>query len=161
MADAIFAAITHTRDAMQRAKQAYEKQGRRDSLEQYQAGDKVLLSISTLNLRVRGMLTSKFVGLFEVMPPPAHATDPNVVWLKVPRTFRIHMPISVKEIKRYISREADLGGPPEEPPEPMVVDGADHWEVECVLAERTKDRQVLCSPNGWDLISRQQRGNRL
>jgi hypothetical protein len=44
------------------------------------------------------------------------------------------------EIKRYISREADLGGPPEEPPESIVVDGADHWEVECVLAERTKDR---------------------
>jgi hypothetical protein len=30
---------------------------------------------------------------------------------------------------------------PEEPPEPIVVDGADHWEVDCVLEERTKDRQ--------------------
>ena len=155
MADAIFAAITHTRDAMQRAKQTYEKQGRRGALEQYQAGDKVLLSTSTLNLRVRGKLTSKFVGPFEVLPPPAHATNPNVVWLKVPRTFRIHMPINVKEIKRYISREADLGGPPEEPPEPIVVDGADHWEVECVLAERTKDRQrfVLVKWLGFDITS--------
>ena len=70
-ANAIFAAITHTRDAMQRAKQTYEKQGRRGALEQYQAGDKVLLSTSTLNLRVRGKLTSKFVGPFEVLPPPA------------------------------------------------------------------------------------------
>ena len=62
MADAIFAAITHTRDAMQRAKQAYEKQGRRDSLEQYQAGDKVLLSTSTLNLHVRGRLRANLSG---------------------------------------------------------------------------------------------------
>jgi hypothetical protein len=38
-----------------------------------------------------------------------------------------------KEIKRYISREVDLGGAPEEPPEPVVVHGADNWEVECVL----------------------------
>jgi len=38
-----------------------------------------------------------------------------------------------KEIKRYISREVDLGGAPEEPPEPVVVHGADDWEVECVL----------------------------
>jgi hypothetical protein len=91
MADAIFAAITHTRDAMQQAKQACKKQGRRGALEKYQAGDKVLLSTSTLNLRVRGKLTSKFVGPFEVMPPPAHATNPNVVWLKVPCTFRVHM----------------------------------------------------------------------
>jgi hypothetical protein len=54
------------------------------------------------------------------------------------------------EIKRYISREADLGGPPEEPPEPIVVDDADHWEVECVLAERTKDRQRFV--NRWRIF---------
>ena len=155
MADAIFAAITHTRDAMQRAKQAYEKQSKRGASERYQAGDKVLLSTATLNLRVRGKLTSKFVGPFTVLPPPVHATNPNVVWLDVPRTFRIHMPINVKEIKRYISRDADLGGPPEEPPEPIVVDGADHWEVECVLAEQTKDRRrfVLVKWLGFDITS--------
>jgi hypothetical protein len=107
------------------------------------------------SLRVRGKLTSKFVGPFEVMPPPAHVANPNVVWLKVPRTFRIHMPINVKEIKHYLSLEADQGGPPEEPTEPIVVDGADHWEVECVLAERTKDRQrfVLVKWLGFDITS--------
>jgi hypothetical protein len=131
---------------LQRVKKAYEKQGRHGALEQYQ----VLLSTSTLNLRVRintpkskvcGKLSSKFVGQFEVLPPLSHATKPNVMWLKVPRTFHIHMPINVKEIKRYISREADLEGPLEVPPEPIVVNAADHWEVECVLAELTKDRQ--------------------
>jgi hypothetical protein len=64
----------------------------------------VLLSTSTLNLRIRGKLTSKFVGPFEVMPRPAQATNPNVVWLKVPRTFRIHMPINVKEIVIFRGR---------------------------------------------------------
>jgi len=47
------------------------------------------------------------------------------------------------------------GGPPEEPPEPIVVDGADHWEVECVLAEQTKDRRrfVLVKWLGFDITS--------
>jgi hypothetical protein len=80
MADAIFAAITHARDAMQRAMQAYEKQGRRGALEQYQPGDKVLLSRRQGVAIYPGdkvLLTSKFVGPFEVLPPPAHATNPN------------------------------------------------------------------------------------
>jgi hypothetical protein len=48
-----------------------------------------------------------------------------------------------------------MGGPPEEPPEPIVVDDAYHWEVECVLAERTKDRQrfVLVKWLGFDITS--------
>jgi hypothetical protein len=39
--------------------------------------------------------------------------------------------------------------------EPIVVDGADDWEVECVLAERTKDRQrfVLVKWLGFDITS--------
>ena len=39
--------------------------------------------------------------------------------------------------------------------EPIVVDGADHWEVECVLAERTKDRRrfVLVKWLGFDITS--------
>jgi len=47
------------------------------------------------------------------------------------------------------------GGPSEEPPEPIVVDGADHWEVECVLAEQTKDRRrfVLVKWLGFDITS--------
>ena len=79
----------------------------------------------------------------------------NMVWLRVPRTFRIHMPINVKELKPYIVRDADLGGPPESPPEPIVVDGADHWEVEAVLAEQTKGRKryVLVKWCGFDITS--------
>ena len=35
------------------------------------------------------------------------------------------------------------------------MDGADHWEVECVLAERTKDRRrfVLVKWLGFDITS--------
>ena len=35
------------------------------------------------------------------------------------------------------------------------MDGADHWEVECVLAERSKDRQrfVLVKWLGFDITS--------
>ncbi len=33
------------------------------------------------------------------------------------------MPVNVKDIKRYRRRVDDLGGPPEEMPEPIVIDG--------------------------------------
>ena len=43
----------------------------------------------------------------------------------------------IKSNKHYHSRPADLGGPPAEMPEPIIVDGEDLYEVEAVLAERT------------------------
>ena len=39
-------------------------------------------------------------------------TNPNVVFVKVPRTLRIYQPLNVKDVKRYHSRLADLGGSP-------------------------------------------------
>ena len=58
-----------------------------------------------------------------MLAPPAHSTNPNVRWMKTPRQFKIHMPVNVKDIKRYRRRVDDLGGPPEEMPEPIVIDG--------------------------------------
>ena len=90
-------------------------------------------------------LLSKFVGPLEVLASPAHCSNPNIVYLKVPRTLKIHQPINVKDIKRYHTRTAYLGGPPKEMPEPLIVDGEDLHEVEAVLAERVSrnKRQVL------------------
>lgn len=89
------------------------------------------------------------MGPFEVLTPPAHATNPNVPWLKTPRQFKIKMPVNVKGIKRYHRREENLGGPPEEMPEPIVIDGEDCYEVEAVLVEHTQKetskRQVKTS----------------
>ena len=47
----------------------------------------------------------------------------------------------VKEIKPYITRTEDLGGSADEPPEPILVDGALKYEVEEVLAIKTVRRQ--------------------
>ena len=84
----------------------------------------MLLSTKNLNWKVVvRKLTSKFVGLFKILAPPAHATNPNVVWLQVPRAFKIHMPINLKDVERYHSRPARLGGPANETVEPIIVDG--------------------------------------
>ena len=157
-ADAMFATITHTRDSLERAKRKYEQDmaGKRRKTEVFNPGDKVLLATRNLNLHTASRkLLSKFVGPLEVLPSPAHCSNPNVVYLKVPRTLKIHQPINVKDIKRYHTRTADLGGPPEEMPEPLIVDGEDLYEVEAVLAERVfrRKRQVLVKWTGVDLLS--------
>ena len=159
-ADAMFATVTHTRDALERAKRQYEKATaiKRRPAEKFQSGDKVLLATKNLNLKINTRkLLSKFVGPFEVLPPPQGATNPNVVYLKAPRQFKIHMPVNVKDVKRYKVRDDDLGGPTEVMPEPIVIDGEDCYEVEAVLAERThkksRQRQVLIKWAGLDLLS--------
>jgi len=158
LADAMCATITHTRDTIERAKRKYEKEntGSRRPAEVFNAGDQVLLSTKNLNLKVVARkLTSKFVGPFEILAPPLHATNPNVVWLQVPRAVKIHMPINVKDVKRYHSRPARLGGPANETVEPIIVDGEERFEVEEVLAERMHHhkRQVLVKWAGFDLLS--------
>ena len=158
LADAMLATITHTRDTLERAKSKYEKDnaGARRPAEVFKEGDKVLLSSKNLNLKVMARkLTSKFVGPFEIMRPPVEATNPNVVWLRVPRAFKIHMPINLKDVKRYHSRPDELGGPSEEIVEPIVVDGEERFEVEEILAERMhhRKRQVLVKWAGFDLLS--------
>jgi hypothetical protein len=143
MADAIFASLAHTRDAMERAKRKWEKDNvPTRKVRIFEPGDKVVLSTANLELKFQARkLTSKFVGPFEILPPPSHSTNPNVVWLNMPRALRIHMPVNVKEIKHYITRTEDLGGSADEPPEPILVDGALKYEVEEVLAIKTVRRQ--------------------
>jgi len=160
LVDAMFATITHTRDTIERAKQKYEKEnaGLRRPAEVFNAGDQVLLSTKNLNSKVVARkLTSKFVGPFKILAPPAHATNPNVVWLQVPRAFKIHMPNNLKDVKpeRYHSRPARLGGPVNETVEPIIVHGEERFEVEEVLAERMhhRKRQVLVKWAGFHLLS--------
>ena len=158
MADAMFATIMHTRDTLERAKRKYEAvtAPQRRPADRFVAGDKVLLSTKNLNLKIEARkLMCKFVGPFEVLQPPVKATNPNVVWLKMPRTFKIHMPVNLKDVKRYTSRPNEFGGPTETMPEPIVLDGAECFEVEEVLAERDHQRRrpVLVKWTGVDIIN--------
>jgi hypothetical protein len=116
----------------------------------------VLLSTKNLNLKVVARkLTSKLVGPFKILAPLAHATNPNAVWLQVPRAFEIHMPINLKDVKRYYSSPARLGGLVNETVEPIIVHGEERFEVEEVLAERMhhRKRQVLVKWAGFGLLS--------
>ena len=151
MADAMFVTIMHTRDTLERAKRKYEAvtAPQRRPADRFVAGDKVLLSTKNLNLKIEARkLMCKFVGPFEVLQPPVKATNPNVVWLKMPPTFKIHMPVNLKDVKRYTSRPNEFGGPTETMPEPIVLDGAECFEVEEVLAERDHQRLWALSSAG-------------
>ena len=142
--DAMLATVTHTRDALERAKRKYERQitGKRRKAEAFQAGDKVLLSTRNLDIGIATRkLTSKFVGPFEVLPAPARASNPNVVWLRTPRTLKLHMPINIKNIRRYKERPPELGGPNNVVPEPIIVNGQEQHEVDEILAEKEVERK--------------------
>ena len=69
----------------------------------------------------------------------------NVEWLETALAFKIYMPVSIKDVKRYKDRPASLGGPNNFGPEPLLIDGPDSYEVEAMLAERVhkRTRQVL------------------
>ena len=156
-ADAMFATVTHTRDALEKAKRKYEQQLRhkRRPTEKFKPGDKVLLSTRNLDLKLEARkLTSKFVGPFKILAPPKADTNPNVVWLETPHNFKIHMPVNVKDVKRYKERPASLGGPQELVPEPILINGHDSYEVEEILAERVhrRQRQVLVKWTGFHLL---------
>ena len=90
-----------------------------------------------------------------MLQAPEKATNPNVVWLQTPQALKIHMPINVKNIRRYKERPPELGGPANFVPEPLMVDGHEAYEVEEILAERTsraKKPQVLVKWVGFDVL---------
>lgn len=144
--------------ARTKAKRKYENdnKGTRRPAERFQEGDKVLLLTKNLDWKIQAhKFTSKFLGPFFVMAPPAKATNPNMVWLRVPKAFKIHMPIKLKDIKRCHSRSDENGGPDNEIPETLVIDGEEHFEVKEILAEREhrRKRQVLVKWQGYDVLS--------
>ena len=161
--DALFATLLHTRDSLERAKRKYETQLRKRRREspKYAIGDRVLLSTKDLNLRHSARkLTCRFVGPFTVIAPQNRTgvINPNCVYLEVPSTLRIHMPVNVKSIKPYFARPAELG-PVDEVPQPLHSQGRELWEVEEILAERVQKckrkkalRQVLVKWTGFHVV---------
>jgi hypothetical protein len=111
-------------------------------------GDLVLLSTKNFRLKYpHTKLLPKFVGPFEVLRPPGNSNkNPNSVWLKAPNTLRIHMPINVNDVIRYIARPQHLGGAPDiDAPLPVTVDGDDMWESVTGYAHRQEDSMQTSS----------------
>jgi hypothetical protein len=108
MTDRCFTIFTRTRDCLIYSKLRTEhvlvSQRRVES--PLVSGDLVLLSTRNLRLKYPHVnLLSKFVGPFEVLKPSENSSkNPNSVWLKDPNTLRIHIPINVKDVHRYIPR---------------------------------------------------------
>ena len=122
-------------------------------------GDLELLSTKNLRLKYPHVkLLPKFVGPFEILKPPAGINkNPNSVWLKNPTTLRIHMPVNIKDVRRYISRPAHLDVQTADAPLPLTADGYDLWEIQALLAMRsdkkTKRKQVLVLWQGFGVES--------
>jgi hypothetical protein len=65
------------------------------------------------------------------------------------------MPVNVKNIRRYKERPPELGGPNNEIPEPIIVNGHEAYEVEEIVAERHvrgRKPQVLVKWQGGDSV---------
>ena len=148
MADRCFAIFTRARDCLEASKLRTERAlaAQRRAVPQIVEGDLVLLSTRNLRLKYPHVkLLPKFVGPFEVLQQPENShKNPNNVWLKTPNTLHIHMPINVKDVRRYIARPQHLGGAPDiDVPLPVTVDGYDLWEIQTLLAMRT-DKKSRC-----------------
>jgi hypothetical protein len=148
MADRCFSVFTKARDCLEASKLRTERAlaSQRRAVPPLVEGDWALLSTKNLRLKYpHAKLLPKFVGPFEVLQPPEHSNkNPNSVWLKTPNTLRIHMPVNVKDVRRYIARPPHLGGAPDiDAPLPVTVDGYDMWEIQALLAMRT-DKKSRC-----------------
>jgi hypothetical protein len=164
MADRCFAIFTRARDCLEASKLRTERTlvSQRRTAPQLVEGDLVLLSTRNLRLKYpHAKLLPKFVGPFAVLHPPANSNkNPNSVWLHTPHTLRIHMPVNIKDVRRYIARPQHLGGAPDiDVPLPVTVDGYDMWEIQALLAMRTdkksrcKQALVLCQGFGVESVS--------
>ena len=158
MAGAIFSTIMHTRDEVENTRRKYEREMRkgRTVSQKFAPGDHVMLSTKFLKLQfATKKLVSRYTGPFKVIEPPAHSTNPNVVWLDLPKSLRVHMPNNAANIKRFVQRAEDLGGPQEEPPEPVIIEGQECHEVDAILAERVYrwQRQVLVKWAGYVILN--------
>ncbi len=145
MADRCFSVFTRARDCLEASKLRTERSlaSQRRAVPPLVEGDLALLSTKNLRLKYpHAKLLPKFVGPFEVLQPPEHSNkNPNSVWLKTPNTLRIHMPVNVKDVRRYIIRPPHLGGAPDiDVPLPVTVDGYDMWEIQALLDMRTNKK---------------------
>jgi hypothetical protein len=112
----------------------------------FKVGDKVLLS--TEHIKFVGSETrtpkfaSKFVGPFEITRV-AHA---NAYELKLPPTWQIHPVFNISRLRVYKDGRAAFPSRPlthsRPPPEAVLEDGAEVFEVQSILAKRGTGRRV-------------------
>ena len=70
-----------------------------------------MLSTKFLNLQFgTKKLVCRYAGPFKVVEPPAHSTNPNVVWLDLPKSLRVHIPINIANVGSIVARQRIAAG---------------------------------------------------
>ena len=124
---------------LQKAQEVQKEQAdnfRRDLT--FKVGDKVLLSSRNMTIKVGSRkLLPKFLGPFQVL----ECIHDTAFKLQLPPSMKIHPVFHISLLKPYKENNSFLGRH-QTPPQPIVVDNEEEWEVEEVLDQRTKRNQV-------------------
>jgi hypothetical protein len=133
-------------DAREAIRQAQERQERyanekrRD--EEFTVGDQVYVSTANLKTdadrtRPSRKFNTRFVGPF----PITEVVSKVAYRLGLPATMRVHPVFHVSLLKRYTPSPPEFGNRHPDRPLPVLVDGNEEWEVECILDERVRRRR--------------------
>jgi len=98
----------------------------------YNVGDKVMLATKNLQLaRPSKKLNHKFIGPYRILNP----VGSQAYKINIPKTSKIHPVFHVSLLEPYQWRGDDKTP---EPPEPILQEGQQEWEVEAILDDRIR-----------------------
>jgi len=105
----------------------------RGEMEAYQVRDLVLLSTKDLKYHMVGKrmekLTERFVEPYKVKA----IVLTNTIELELPSIVKIHPVVNISRVQRY-TRQVE--GQRKEPPQPVIIEGEEEWEVEKIMNKR-------------------------
>ena len=107
--------------------------------QRYSVGDRVLLS--TANIAMPRNLTRKLARLYDGPFKVKACIGDNAYELELPASVQLHPVFNVSQLRPYHDPSARFPGRVIEPQPPVVVDGADEYEVEEVLGHRDVRRR--------------------
>jgi transposase InsO family protein len=109
----------------------------------YKVGDQVLLSTEHIttaydSTRPAASLQARFFGPFTLL----QQRSPVSFQVELPPTMRIHDVFHVDRFKPFFSSPESLGRRSLPPPEPEIINGEIEYEVEAILAHRTRRKRM-------------------
>jgi transposase InsO family protein len=136
-------ALLFAQDALQRAQDHQKDQAdkrRRDH--NYKVGDKILLNAENITMPADSGLSSdklkpRFIGPFTLL----EQRSPVTFLVDLPPSYKIHNIFHVDLFRRYTESPLAFGRRTPAPPPPVVIEGAEEYEVESILRYRKYRRQ--------------------
>jgi hypothetical protein len=130
--------IQHTRILLEAARSRMKQTAdpKRKPAPDFEQGERVWLSTKHLHIKHGGVnkLFPRFVGPF----PVKRKVNAVAYELELPNTMRIHPVFHVSLLRKYHARNPDgsEGVTVDPHPPPLVIDGEEEYEVECILQSR-------------------------